>query len=175
MGTGRVTRLLRGAGARVLGCDRAPAMIAEARRRQDGAYVLADAVAPPAASGAFDAAVAAWVFGHFTEWGQDKLEAALGEMERAVRPGGVLAILETMGTGADAPAPPTEGLAAYYRGLEARGFLRELVATDYLFANVDEAAAVCGWFFGDALAERIRARGWTRVPEWTALFSRVRG
>jgi hypothetical protein len=48
-----------------------------------------------------------------------------------------------------------------------------VIATDYQFAGVDEAAEICGWFFGEAMAATIRARGWARVPEWTGLFVRA--
>ena len=182
-GTGRLTELLVAGGAHVLACDAAFAMLAEARRRQALARVpllRADAVALPFAGGWADLAVAGWVFGHFSEWEgdrwRDRVDRALAEMERALAPRGALVVLETLGTGpafAGGPAAPTPALARYYAYLEGLGFVRVEVATDYLFADVDEAVSVCGWFFGEALAEAIRASDSRRVPEWTGLWSRA--
>jgi hypothetical protein len=70
-----------------------------------------------------------------------------------------------------APAPPSRELAEYYAWLEEeQGFTRDAIRTDYLFASVDEAAAVTGFFFGAGFAERVRAEGWTRVPECTGIW-----
>jgi ubiquinone/menaquinone biosynthesis C-methylase UbiE len=182
MGTGRLTEILLSGGARVLGCDRAPAMLAQARRRLgDGspsALFLADASALPLRGEVADMAVAGWVFGHFCEWHgvswRTTLTRALAELSRVVNEGGPIVILETLGTGAEKPGPPTPELGRYYRHLEEQGFARQVLATDYSFADVEEAAQVCGWFFGEELASRIRARGWRRVPEWTGLWHRRR-
>ena len=55
---------------------------------------------------------------------------ALDEMCRVLRAGGVAVILETMTTGSETPAPPTEGLAVYYRWLEdERGFSSTIART----------------------------------------------
>jgi hypothetical protein len=85
-------------------------------------------------------------------------------------PGGRTLVIETLGTGAREAAPPSAALGEYSTFLEARGFSRSEVATDYLFASVEEAADVLGGFFGPAMAERIRAERWARVPEWTGIW-----
>ena len=81
-----------------------------------------------------------------------------------------MAILETLGTGRDAAEPPNPGLGQHYASLEAQGFERQVLVTDYQFDSVDESARSCGSFFGDAMADRIRERSWARVPEWTGLW-----
>ena len=96
-------------------------------------------------------------------------------MDQALRPGGAVAIIETLGTGETEPAAPTPGLADYYDWLEKeRGFQREVLRTDYVFPDVDTAASVTGCFFGPEFAERVRAERWTRIPECTGLWSRRR-
>ena len=82
-------------------------------------------------------------------------------------------ILETLGTGSLTPAPPTPQLAEYYAWLENEwGFQRREIRTDYEFANVEEAIGRMEFFFGAALADKIRANGWVRVPEWTGVWSK---
>jgi ubiquinone/menaquinone biosynthesis C-methylase UbiE len=181
-GTGRVTRLLARAGARVVAFDRSPAMLAIARAQVDReglavALALADAAALPVAGGWADGAIAGWVFGHFRSWLPGGWRAAVGgaldQMARACAPGAPLVVIETLGTGRREPAPPTPELAEYYRWLEdERGFARAAIRTDYAFAGVDEAAAVTGAFFGDDFAARVRAERWSRVPECTGIWSR---
>jgi ubiquinone/menaquinone biosynthesis C-methylase UbiE len=57
-----------------------------------------------------DAAIAGWVFGHFTEWHSESWKTELGraiaEMDRVVRPGGIEVVVDTLGTAVDEPAPP---------------------------------------------------------------------
>lgn len=184
-GTGRVTRLLVSRGARVTGFDRSEAMLAVARRRlaevSETGWDLrcADARKLPVADGSADLAIAGWVFGHLRSWNADAWRNAIGEgldeMARAVRPGGALILLETLGTGSEAPRPPSPELAEYYGWLERdRGFTREALRTDYLFPDVETAAGVMEFFFGQAFADRIRSEGWARVPECTGLWWRHR-
>lgn len=179
-GTGRVTRLLARAGATVVATEPSAAMLALGRQRlaehANVSWHLAPARALPADDAWADAGIAGWVFGHFREWmpagWEDELTQALAELGRVVRRGGTLVIIETLGTGASEPAPPTPGLAEYYGWLEARGFSRTSVRTDFGFASVDEAARVTGFFFGEPFAARVRAHGWARVPECTGIWSR---
>src|SRR6185436_2649279 len=183
VGTGRIARAIAGRIGRLVAVDRAPAMLALARRHLaaiDGAAPWelheADARALPVASGWADVAIAGWVFGHFRSWMPDDWQAqvalALGEMRRALRPGGALIVIETLGTGSEAPAPPSPQLAEYVGWLEqAQGLERRAIRTDYRFADVETAAAITGFFFGDAFGERVRREGWSRVPECTGLWS----
>ncbi len=183
-GTGRLTALLGehvsadGSRVDVLATDRSAAMLAIAAERAPFATLaVADARALPAPSGEADLGLAGWVFGHFRSWMPDgwrhEIGQAVDELERVVRPGRDVAILETLGTGTDGPGAPNPGLAEYYAWLEQqRGYARTVLQTDYRFADVDEAARICGFFFGEPLADRIRQRGWSRVPEWTGLWTK---
>jgi len=184
VGTGRIARAIVGRVARLVAVDRAAAMLEVARRhlaRIDGAAPWelheADARALPVSSGWADVAIAGWVFGHFRAWmpddWQDQVSRALGEMARALRPGGALIVIETLGTGSETPAPPTPALEEYFSWLErAHGLERRAIRTDYQFADVETAATITGFFFGDAFAARVRREGWSRVPECTGLWSK---
>lgn len=184
-GTGRLARLLTGAGAAVTAVDRADAMLRVARDRVDPPrtnsthYVQAQADALPFGEGGFDFACAGWVFGHFPSWSPDSwrqaIGAGLGEMTRVVTRGGSLVILETLGTAVDRAHPPNRGLAEYYAWLEDdQGFQRRVLGTDYRFASVEEAVALVEFFFGAALAARVRTENRTRVREFTGLWWRRR-
>ena len=79
--------------------------------------------------------------------------------------------METMTTGSLTPAPPTPALAEYYAWLENEwGFQRQVIATDYQFASVEQAVEYTAFFFGEELARQIRANGWARLPEWTGVW-----
>ncbi len=182
-GTGRITRQLVARGARVVGFDRAEPMLEVARRHLTasgaGGWELhcADAESLPVGDGEFDLAVAGWVFGHLRSWKAETWRASIGrcldEMERAVRPGSAILVIETLGTGAESPAPPSPELADYYAWMEReRGFQRATLRTDYQFPDVETAARTTGSFFGPEFAERVRREGWARVPECTGLWWR---
>ncbi|MDI3287329.1 class I SAM-dependent methyltransferase [Polyangium sp. 15x6] len=182
VGTGRITRLLVGAGARVVGFEKSPAMLEVARKHLgahgDGCRLeLGDAQSLPVESGWASAAIAGWVFGHFRYWmpqdWRESIGRAISEMRRALRPGGALIIIETLGTGREVPEPPNPALAEYYDWLENElGLVRGHLRTDYLFDSVDQAADVTGFFFGEAFGALVRERAWRRIPECTGLWSR---
>ncbi len=184
-GTGRLPLLLHGRIARLVALDLHADMLREhARQRQAVAgqwpLVRGDMRALPVADGWADVVAAGWAIGHLRAWyaqeWQSQIGRILGEMRRAAAPDGTLIILETMTTGSQTPAPPTPGLAEYYAWLENEwGFRREVIATDYVFASVDEAVARTEFFFGPELAARIRANGWARLPEWTGVWWRRAG
>jgi len=179
-GTGRVTKLLLDAGARVRATEREAAMLAVAREKLRGRgqleLSLAAAQQLPFPDASAHVGVAAWVFGHFRYWvpgsWREEIAAGLDELTRVVEPGGVLVVIETLGTGVTEPAPPAPELAEYYAWLEnERGFQRRAIRTDYRFDSVAEAARILGFFFGEPMAERVRAAGSERVPECTGVWS----
>jgi ubiquinone/menaquinone biosynthesis C-methylase UbiE len=180
-GTGRIPLLLRELARSIVALDRhRPMLLENARQRErvGGRWSLveADARDLPLGDGMFDVAIAGWTLGHFCGWYPEdwtaQADRALAEMRRVVVPGGSLVILETLGTGAASPAPPRPALAGFYHRLETTwGFRRRVVPTDYVFDSPADAAAAMGFFFGESMAERIRSAGWSRVPEWTGLWS----
>ena len=180
-GTGRITRLLVANGAKVFGSDQSPAMLQVAKAHLAALsgsgwwLACADGRTLPVISGWADLAIAGWVFGHQRGWNPTGWQAAskrgLDEMARALKPGGVTIIIETLGTGSEIPTAPSAELAEYYHWLETEhGFTRESLRTDYQFLSIDEAAAVTGFFFGEEFAARVRRESWLRVPECTGLW-----
>ena len=179
-GTARLTRVVAERAAHVDLVDRAGPMLEVGRGRLEKLgrtnfqVHQADARALPLASGAYDIAMAGWVFGHFRHWmpegWKDEVSAALGEMRRILRPGGHLFVIETLGTGHETPRqhPALDEYFAYLEQVE--GLTRTWIRTDYAFADPETAAAITGRFFGEAFADKVRAEGWSRVPECTAIF-----
>jgi ubiquinone/menaquinone biosynthesis C-methylase UbiE len=184
-GTGRLPLLLSGRAGAVVGLDLHRAMLREnARQRAScgGAWPLiqGDMRALPLADACADVVTAGWAIGHWRGWRPDDWRAQvagiLREMLRVAAPGGTLVVCETLSTGSLTPAPPTPGLAEYYAWLESDwGFARQTIRTDYQFTSVAEAVRLTEFFFGPELAEKIRANGWARLPEWTGVWWRRSG
>lgn len=179
-GSGRIPLMLEDLVCEIVAVDLYHAMLVEQRKQmrlvsREWGLIQADIRKLAIQDGWADVAVAGWAIGHFTGWFADwkaEVKLALVEMKRATLPGGTLIILETMGTGVFEPEPPNSSLAEYYAWLEKdHGFERQIVRTDYDFGSVERAAELCGFFFGEALAARVRANQWNRVPEWTGVWS----
>jgi len=185
-GTGRLTRMMASLVKTILAIDISPHMLDVAVTRFKGVslpnwtVVVADNRTLPVADHAADLSIAAWSLGHFTSWypetWRDGIERVLAHMKRVVRPGGSVIIIETLGTGAEAPQPPTEALAAYYASLEGEhGFSRTWIRTDYRFASLPEAEDLTRFFFGDDLADRVAREELVVLPECTGIWYREEG
>src|SRR5262245_40218412 len=181
-GTGRLPLLLADHGAQIVGLDLHHDMLRQnmVQRQQLGGrwqLVQGDIRHLPFPNDWADVVTAGWAIGHMLRWFGDDWQAQIGraldEMHRVVAPGGSLIVIETLSTGSVTPTPPSEGHAEYYAWREERwGFSRQTIQTDYQFASVDEAVARTEFFFGAAMADRIRAEGWARLPEWTGVWSK---
>jgi SAM-dependent methyltransferase len=100
-GDGQISRLLAGAGSRVVGVDPTWNQITVARTRGGGpVYARSEAAALPFADRTFDAAVACLVFEHI-----DAVDDAIAELARVLRPDGRFSfflnhpLLQTPGSG----------------------------------------------------------------------------
>ncbi len=178
-GTGRCTAMIAPHCERIDAYDAAPAMIDVARVRlasfpQAHCHVAAhlDVAFPPRTA---DFALAGWTFGHHVGWHPESWREAIGacldRFESCVRPGGLAIIIETLGSGQTRPVAPNQGLADYYHWLEARGYRRTTLRTDYCFDTVAEAVQSIGAFFGPVHAQAVQAAGSREVPECTGLWS----
>ncbi len=163
-GTGRIPLLF--PEANITGLDLHWDMLKENQRQQmpdPGPLLQGDMRLLPFPSGSFQIVTAGWALGHFTGWfGEDwqaQMRLVLEEAQRVLQPGGWLIILETMTTGSTTPAPPSPGLAEYYRWLEEDlGFDSQVIQTDYLFDDLAQAYRYAQFFFGDELAKKVRKR-----------------
>jgi ubiquinone/menaquinone biosynthesis C-methylase UbiE len=181
-GTGRIPLLLSQQSPTLIGLDLHADMLREHKqqRYQVGGQwdlVQGDIRTLPFPRGWAEIITAGWAIGHSRSWYADEWQVQIGqmlqEMHRVVAPGGALIILETLTTGSLNPAPPSQGLAEYYAWLEKKwGFSRQEVSTDFQFANVDDAVAKTKFFFGEELSTAIKQHGWSRLPEWTGVWSK---
>jgi ubiquinone/menaquinone biosynthesis C-methylase UbiE len=180
-GTGRFTRLLASTADHILALDASEHMLGIAHDRlRRGPYLnwdltVADIRKLPLSRSKIDMTVAGWSLGHSIEWyGSDwprEINRALMEIKRIMRPGGVIVIIETLGTGRETPEPPTPGLAAYYAYLVgAFGFSHRWIRTDYRFESVKEAEQLMGFFFGPELSGHIAQDQLLIVPECTGIW-----
>jgi len=178
-GTGRLPLLLAAEARCLLGVDLHFPMLRENKNQRARSHLrwdllCADMRCLPLPSGWAELTTAGWAIGHLRGWYPDwqhQIGRVLSEMHRLTVPGGRLVILETLGTGSLEPAPPAPGLAEYSAWLEQEwGFTRHTIRTDYQFNSVEQAVAHTEFFFGPGLAAQIRARNWSRLPEWTGVW-----
>ncbi len=180
-GTGRMTRLLSFMADKIIAFDASQHMLEQARQgliesgMTNWRLGTADNRAMPLQSAFADVVLEGWSFGHAVGWHpddwQDQIQAMLDEMARLLRPGGTMILLETMGTGSRQPAPPTPGLAALYDWWQHElGFSYHWIRTDYQFEDIDEADRLTRFFFGDTLADQIRADNLLILPECTGIW-----
>lgn len=180
LGTGRVTETFIAAARRVVGCDREAHMLEAARERlarfADKLELrVADNLNLPLLPEKADVFVEGWSWGHAVVDGPGDIEAIAETLFAQVRknlvPGGFVVLIETLGTSARSPAAPHPRLAEFYQILQSRFGLRQTaISTDYRFASPAEAAEVLGFFFGEAMAQAVRANGAAVVPEWTGVW-----
>jgi ubiquinone/menaquinone biosynthesis C-methylase UbiE len=97
------------------------------------------------------------------------LAHALDEIERVLRPGGTIVLLETLGTGHETPQQMGI-LSDYYAFLETAGFVMSWIRTDYRFETLAEAEELTRFFFGEELAARVVENEWVILPECTGIW-----
>lgn len=134
---------------------------------------VADHRALPVADQSADVAISGWsvcylVVGRENSW-QRHVNRTLAEIKRTLRPGGIIIILETLGTGYESPTAPHQ-LAPYYAFLEEQGFSSTWIRTDYQFESLAEAQDLAGFFFGETMAQNVVRENWVVLPECTGIW-----
>lgn len=115
-GTGRVTMLVAPFCGKVLAFDRSQHMLdkassnIESRGLANVTFAVANNKAIPLPDACADIVIEGWSFGHSvsqaqSEW-RNAADALLSECGRLLRPGGLLIIIETLGTGFRMPCAP---------------------------------------------------------------------
>jgi ubiquinone/menaquinone biosynthesis C-methylase UbiE len=182
-GTGRLSLLVAPLARAVRAFDRVEAMFvvaarnARARGIENVRFATASHEALLVESASADVAIEGWAFGHAVGWNpsgwEADVDAYVRELARTLRPGGKLVLVETMGTGVKSPFEGGHTLEPFHRHVTARlGFAHRCVRTDYAFESVEEAVARTGFFFGERMAEKVRANRWKVVPECTGVYWR---
>ncbi len=180
-GTGRLTELAASTARSIVALDASVAMLAVAadKLKQSKGVMWQVAVTEhrraPLPDRCADIAIAGWTIIYLSskfvpDW-QGALRQAIGEMQRVLRPGGALIIIETLGTGW---SEPQRLYPDYYDFLENElGFQLKWIRTDYQFGSVDEAVDGLGFFFGKRFEQEIRDNQWSVVPECTGIWWKI--
>ncbi|WP_274654748.1 class I SAM-dependent methyltransferase [Paenibacillus humicola] len=182
-GTGRLTAVLAQKARSVTAVDASEAMLRVNADRLRAAAppcrwqtVAADYRALPLEDDSADLTTAGWSIcyaasGDVPQW-RDNLAAIMAECRRVLRPGGAVVIFETMGTGHETPQPPAF-LLPYYAALESEyGFAHRWIRTDYRFDDPGQAESLTRFFFGDELADTVRANRMSLLPECAGVWWR---
>lgn len=178
-GTGRLMKLLAPQAAAVYGFDISPAMLSvadqELRRGSESNWTLAAAdhrnlPLPPDTA---DLIVSGWSLCYLAldqeEPWREPLREVFSRLEQLLRPGGMIIILETMGTGYTSPNPP-DFMLDYFAFLDELGFQSRWIRTDYQFESAQEAAELSRFFFGDELGDQVEESGSDILPECTGIW-----
>lgn len=127
----------------------------------------------PLPSRSTDLVVSGWSMCYLVVWEgrnwQISLQQGLQEMERLLKKGGTLVIIETLGTGEEVPRAPDK-LQGYYQYLESRGFDHTWIRTDYRFRSRSEASELVEFFFGEEMLERVGPGDQPILPECTGIW-----
>ena len=178
-GTGRLTRLLAPRVHSVKAFDSSAHMLAVAETSLGETDLtnwitgVADHRHLPVADRSADLVISGWSFCYLAVWGgadwRSALQAGLDEINRVLRPGGMILIIESLGTGAEKPRPP-EHLGAYFDWLTEAGFERGWTRSDYYFESLEEAVELSTFFFGDTMGQKVREKNWVILPECTGIW-----
>lgn len=179
-GTGRIPLLFQSYKPQIVGVDLHLDMLREQnkqRKRVEGSWDVfqADMRRIPLKNNCFDIVTAGWSISSIRVWEEEDWDAQISmileEVQRTIKSGGMIIVIETMTTGSKTPAPPTDALREYYSWLENKwGFSAEVIQTDYQFENLKQAEELIGFFFGEDLKNKVRENKWVRVPEWTGIW-----
>ena len=178
-GTGRLTMMLVPRAKSIRAFDTSAEMLRVCRERllasglSNWGVDVADHRQLPVADHSVDLVVSGWSVAYLYVWHPEtwrsELEKWLSEMKRVLRRGGFIVLFESLTTGSETPIK-LEHLKGYYSWLDEAGFQNKWIRTDYEFESVDEAEGLSRFFFGDELADKVRANKWMVLPECTGVW-----
>ena len=175
-GTGRVTRLLVPYVNFVSSFDSSEHMLhlAEDSLSAGGWHNwrtgVADHRSLPVVDASADLCISGWSICYLVDWNrgvwQQEVDKALAELERILKPGGTLILIETQGTGFTEPHAP-DHLMGYYQYLKDHGFNSKWFRTDYRFDSEQDARESARFFFGEEMVQKIKG---VFLPECTGMW-----
>lgn len=181
-GTGRLTLLLASRVKSMQAFDASAEMLRVCRERllasglSNWQVDVADHRRLPVQDRSADVAVSGWSVSYLAVWNPEQadqeLDKWLAEMQRVLRKGGMIILLETLGTGNEEPVR-IEHVEPAYRWLDANGFQSKWIRTDYRFESLEEADYLSRFFFGDELGDKVRQNNWVILPECTGVWWKV--
>lgn len=178
-GTGRLTEMLAQRARRILAFDLSAHMLALTRDKleriapENGLAVVADHRFLPLPAASADVLVSGWSVSYLAVWNPQQwrplLDSWLAEAKRVLRQGGMIILLESLGTGHTEPyhLPHLENV---YHWLEMSDFASTWIRTDYRFDSLEEAIELTGFFFGDEMAQQVREQKLVILPECTGIW-----
>lgn len=102
---------------------------------------------------------------------EEAVKNVLLEMARVVRPGGMIILIESLGTGQENPQPPNDRFADYFRLLEEQeGFQKKVIRTDYKFASLEEKEKLLTFFFDKEMLDAGIKNDSLIYPECTGIW-----
>lgn len=178
-GTGRLSCLIAPLVSHLFAGDRSLAMLKYSKwhlgalRLNNWHLSLESHLALPYKNNCADVVIAAWSFCYTAidageNW-KNGLEKGLSEVNRILRPGGKVILIESLGTGFEKPHTP-DVLVNYLRYLDKSGFKTTWIRTDYLFKDLAEAKELTTFFFGDQIMPLRETDKGVIVPECTGLW-----
>ena len=178
-GTGRLSTLIAPLARRLIATDLSFPMLDFGKKQlsqldESNWHVsLADHRALPLANQIADVILSGWSFHgvaiDYQKGWQKTLEQALHEISRVIRPGGMVILIESLGTGYETPHTP-EILVDYLNYLNSVGFDSHWIRTDYLFEDKTIARDLTSFFFGDDPLPMWQTDTGVIVPECTGLW-----
>ncbi len=178
-GTGRLTLILAPRVNSIRAFDLSAEMLRVCRERllasglSNWQVDIADHRQLPVADHSADLVVSGWSVAYLAVWHpetwREELTKWMNEMRRVLKPNGQIILFESLGTGNETPIQ-LEHLKNYYPWLDEAGFQNKWIRTDYQFDSVDEAADSAGFFFGEEMANRVRERQSSILPECTGVW-----
>jgi ubiquinone/menaquinone biosynthesis C-methylase UbiE len=182
-GTGRITVQLLPYVRHIYAFDLTPAMIHLAHRKlkksglPNWSLAIGDSRAVPLSAKSADIVIEGWSFvqimtWHMENWRQE-VGQAIQEMLRMVRAGGMVILVETLGTGETKPNPPARFLAAYEYFEREWQFSSSWIRTDYCFSTIEQVDQIVSPVFGEAMVERTyKSEEGIILPECTGIWWR---
>lgn len=178
-GTGRLTMLLAARARSISSFDISDHMLDVTRSRlkalglNNWRVEVADHRSVPLADNSVDLVVSGWSVSYLAVWNPDswraELEKWLDEMKRILRPSHYIVLFESLGTGNESPIRLPH-LENYYQWLDELEFQNKSIRTDYQFESWEEAVELAGFFFGEEMADQVRAKQNVILPECTGVW-----